>query len=171
LIHRNTVLPTANMPERSKPGKDISVRVQIFPNSAKRNIKVKPLKAFRMRVKDDSTFADLANTALARYAKECPPQGSDAEVEAILDEAFFAVEKGETLDLLRDGEVLKLVLAPDRQDVVLDISSGVSDPPVYQTVAYPNLLGRRPATMIPAERWKRQASNLPSKVCDSAKGP
>lgn len=90
---------------------DRSVRVQLMHHNFLRNKKLKPMKAFRLRMKDSSTFGDLVSTAIARYAKDDPENGGKASIDAVLDEANCAVELDETLDLVGAGEILKLVLA------------------------------------------------------------
>ncbi|KAK9419606.1 putative Nucleolar protein Dnt1-like N-terminal domain-containing protein [Seiridium unicorne] len=95
--------------------KDISVRVQIFPHAFFEEKTMNPLKAFRLRMKEDATFAELANIALARYAKEDPDVVIEAETSSIIDEKDCAVDMDDEVDIIQQGEVLKLVLAFGRK--------------------------------------------------------
>lgn len=95
-------------------GRSLSVRVQIFPHEITTDATVGYLKAFRLRVKDDSSFAELARIALARYAKDDKENGSRARVASILDEKDCALDLEDGVDLVAEGEMLKLVLAPHR---------------------------------------------------------
>lgn len=113
------------MPEGRESGMEISVRVQIIAHSAHPSKKVKPLKAFRMRMRNDSTFGDLAGTALARYVRENPQQASGAGIDSLLDDKFFAADLEDTLDLLSNGEIMRLMLAPSPRDPIVDISTSV----------------------------------------------
>ncbi|KAI1858495.1 uncharacterized protein JN550_012628 [Neoarthrinium moseri] len=129
-------------PSNPSGDKDRSVRVQLFAHDAVKNKNTAPLKAFRLRTKATATFHDLANLALARYAREDHEVG---EIGSILDGADCAVDLEETVDLINSDEILKLVLAPKGQTEVISISSdhsGSDEPPT--TVSYPHP-SQRPA--------------------------
>ncbi|KAI1859362.1 hypothetical protein JX265_010365 [Neoarthrinium moseri] len=122
-------------PSNPSGDKDRSVRVQLFAHDTVKNKNTAPLKAFRLRTKATATFHDLANLALARYAREDHEVG---EIGSILDGADCAVDLEETVDLIDSDEILKLVLAPRGQTEVVSISSdhsGSDDPP--RTVSNP----------------------------------
>lgn len=110
----------------SRNCKDASVRVQIFAHRDMTDKSIAPLKAFRLRLKHDSTFTDLARIALARYAKEDPAKGGQAAISTILDEKDCAVDMDDGIDLIKEGEVLKLVLVATQSAAISSTPPTVS---------------------------------------------
>ncbi|ETS88278.1 hypothetical protein PFICI_02106 [Pestalotiopsis fici W106-1] len=96
----------------------LSIRVEILPPSAVKDKTAEPLNAFRLRLDPDSNFADLANVALSRYAKEHPECSIKPVAGGIFDEKYCSVDLEDGLDIIQQGEVLKLVLAPDESNAI-----------------------------------------------------
>lgn len=109
-----------------RKGSDFSVRVQVFPHTRTHSRTVHYLKAYRLRLKGDSTFAELGRLTLARYAKDDLESGCRARVGCISDERDCVVDMEERVNLIEPGEVLKLVLAPPRFPAPSSISNKVS---------------------------------------------
>lgn len=99
---------------RPRKTKYISVRIQILPFSALKDKATEQLTAFRLRLDEESTFANVVDAALERYAKQDPERPSQTVPAGIFDEKCCALDLDDGVDILEDGEVLKLVLASNQ---------------------------------------------------------
>jgi hypothetical protein len=113
----------------------ISVRVEILSPGALKDKTIEPLNAFRLRLDEDSTFADLANAALARYTKEHPECSRKPVAGGIFDEKNCAVDLDDGVDIIQQGEVLKLVLAPSESSAITSTTSNVSSYSLYPSLS------------------------------------
>jgi hypothetical protein len=85
-------------------------------------------------VDKNSTFSGLARIALARYAKEEIQHGVEAEITSILDEKDCAMDMEDGVDLVEQGEILKLVLAPSSHDTISQPQLTVGLIPLWFTI-------------------------------------
>ncbi|RYP29024.1 hypothetical protein DL767_006950 [Monosporascus sp. MG133] len=89
----------------------LSVRAQIYSHEPLGNKDSQPLVSFRLQTSSNSTFAELAASAIERYERSHPDSGPKATIGAVLDEKNRPFNMAGRVDILQPNEFVRFVLA------------------------------------------------------------